>query len=68
MNGTEILGIIAVLLGLTGSLIYYVAILRGKTRPHLYTRLVWAVVESIIFLGQYTAGGVLVLGLQVCQR
>ncbi len=57
MDTKLILGSIAVILGLASGIIYYISILRGKTRPHLYTRLVWAVVESIIFLGQYLSGG-----------
>jgi hypothetical protein len=57
MEIKEILGTVAVLLALVSGVVYYVSILKGKTRPHLYTRLVWATVESIIFFGQYTTGG-----------
>ncbi len=57
MELKEILGITAVAFGLVSGLIYYISIFRGKTKPHLYTRLVWAVVETIIFFGQYAAGG-----------
>jgi hypothetical protein len=57
MELKELFGIIALILTFVSGIIYYAAILRGKTRPHLYTRVVFAIVESIIFFGQFAAGG-----------
>ncbi|MDO8482930.1 MAG: hypothetical protein Q7S86_03880 [bacterium] len=57
MDVKEILGVVAVFLTLVSSSVYYASIFKGKTKPHLYTRLVWASVESIIFFGQYVTGG-----------
>lgn len=39
------------------SLLYYRDIFRGKTKPHLFTFLVWSIVTTVAFLGQLAGGG-----------
>lgn len=48
----EIIGAVAFLIGLVGSVLYVVTILQHKTKPHLYTWLVFGILTSIAFLAQ----------------
>jgi|CXWK01.1.fsa_nt_gi hypothetical protein len=52
----EAIGIIAVALGIIGAIPYIRDIFRGKTKPHLFSNIIWAVVTTLAFFGQ-TAGG-----------
>lgn len=52
----EILGLIAVALAFLGSYPYVRDILKGKTKPHLFTYLVWSIVGTLAFLGQWSSG------------
>jgi hypothetical protein len=52
-----ILGAIAALLALFSSYLYIRDILKGNTKPHTYTWLIWAIVTTIAFLGQWISGG-----------
>jgi hypothetical protein len=52
----EAIGLIAVALGIIGAIPYIRDIFRGKTKPHLFPNLIWAVVTTLAFFGQ-TAGG-----------
>ncbi len=52
-----ILGGIAALLALLSSFLYIRDILRGNTKPHTYTWLIWTIVTWIVFLGQWNSGG-----------
>ena len=52
-----ILGLIAALLALISSYIYIKDIFRGNTKPHTYTWLIWAIVTTIAFFGQWVSGG-----------
>lgn len=49
--------LLGVILSLLSMSIYIVSILRGNTRPHLYTYLIWSIVTLIAFLGSLAAGG-----------
>lgn len=51
-----ILGAIAALLALFSSAVYVRDIIRGNTKPHLYTWLIWSIVTVIAFLGQIVTG------------
>jgi len=53
----ELIGLITVGLSFAGAIPYYIDIFRGRTKPHLYTYIVWATVTAVAFLGQYAAGG-----------
>ena len=48
-------GITATLLALGAAIVYIVDILRGSTRPHVYTQLVWFVATTVVFFGQIFA-------------
>lgn len=52
-----ILGTVAVFLALFSSSLYIRDIFRGNTKPHIYTWLIWSIVTSIAFLGQWVSGG-----------
>lgn len=53
----EIIGLIAVVLTFVGIYPYVVDIFRNKTKPHVFTWVVWALVTFIAFLGQWQKGG-----------
>ncbi|HEY4526806.1 MAG TPA: hypothetical protein VJK53_03090 [Candidatus Paceibacterota bacterium] len=53
----ELLGLIAVALAILQSIPYIRDIFRGKTKPHMYTYLIWSIVTAIAFAGQVVAGG-----------
>lgn len=54
----EIIGAIAFLIGLSGTVIYIRSILIRKTKPHLYTWMVFSILTTIAFLAQiYDHGG-----------
>jgi hypothetical protein len=52
-----ILGAIAAALALFSSYLYIRDIFRGNTKPHTYTWLIWSIVTTIAFLGQWVSGG-----------
>lgn len=52
LTAAEIIGGIAFLLGIIGQLIYIVSILRGHTKPHLFTWLVWGILSAIGYFAQ----------------
>ena len=52
-----ILGLVAATLALISSYVYIKDMLRGNTKPHLYTWLIWSIVTTIAFLGQWVSGG-----------
>lgn len=52
-----ILGAIAATLALFSSCLYIRDIFRGNTKPHTYTWLIWSIVTTIAFLGQWVSGG-----------
>lgn len=56
MEYKEILGIIASIVAAGISLSYIYTIVRGKTRPHLYSVAMDALISTIVFAGAFTAG------------
>lgn len=46
------LGLIAVIISIIGYIPYYRDILRGKTKPHAFSWLVWSILNGIAFAGQ----------------
>lgn len=50
----EIIGVIAVILGVIGYIPYIRDVLRGKTRPHVYSWCVWSLITYTIFALQIT--------------
>lgn len=53
----ETLAVIAAVLAIIGNVPYLIDIVKGKTKPHPYTWLVWSVVSCIVFFGQLKSGG-----------
>jgi hypothetical protein len=53
----EILGSVAVIIAIVQAIPYIRDIFRRKTKPHLYTYLIWSIVTALAFCGQYVAGG-----------
>lgn len=49
----EIIGMITVILGIVGYIPYLRDVLRGKTKPHVYTWFVWGLITLIIFALQW---------------
>lgn len=69
MELKAILGIAAVGLNILAFVPYIVDILRGKTKPHLYSWLIWALITGIVFIGQHSEGagaGAWVTGITTC--
>jgi hypothetical protein len=52
-----ILGFITVLLAIGVYIPYCISIVRGTTKPHLYTYVVGALLSGIAFAGSWTSGG-----------
>lgn len=53
----EIIGIITVILSFVGLIPYIIDIFKNKTKPHIFTWAVWAIVTILAFLGQWQSGG-----------
>lgn len=51
-DGQTILGGIALIMGIYASVIYFIAVVRKKSRPHLFTWLVWSILAWIGFIAQ----------------
>jgi hypothetical protein len=50
-------GAVAAILAFVSSIIYIKDIFRGNTKPHTYTWLIWSIVTTIAFFGQWVSGG-----------
>ena len=53
----ELIGAITVVLSLVATVPYIVDIVRKKTKPHVFTWVVWALITFIAFLAQWKSGG-----------
>lgn len=53
----QVLGGIAVALGLFGYVFYVRGILQGKVKPHAFTWFVWGLLTAIAFVAQLAGGG-----------
>ena len=47
-----IIGAISFIIGIYATYIYIISILRGKTKPHLFTWVIWGIIASIAFAAQ----------------
>jgi hypothetical protein len=54
MSVKEWLGVLAVLQGFVNITLYTRTILAGKTRPHAFSWLLWAIIMAVVFVAQYT--------------
>jgi hypothetical protein len=57
MDIKVILGSVAAALALLSAYLYIRDIFRGNTKPHIYTWLIWSIVTTIAFCGQWVSGG-----------
>ncbi|MFZ2024940.1 MAG: hypothetical protein WAV51_01480 [Microgenomates group bacterium] len=53
----EFIGMIAVVLTFVGIVPYIIDIFRNKTKPHMFTWLIWAIVTLLAFFAQWQQGG-----------
>ena len=51
-----VLGVVAIIVGLTGYIFYIRDIIRGKTKPHAFSWFVWGILEAIVFFAQISKG------------
>lgn len=56
-SGSEILGALAVVIGLLGYVFYIRGIIKGEVKPHAFTWFVWGLLTSIGFFAQVVDGG-----------
>jgi len=56
MSEKELFGLVAIGIGGTASVNYIVSILRGKTKPHAFTWIIWSLIMGVIFTAQLKAG------------
>lgn len=52
-----ILGIIAIVIGFLAYLPYILDVVRGTTKPHIFSWIVWGLLETIAFFAQIKGGG-----------
>ena len=57
MDYKVLLGLTAVVIGFIGYAPYIRNVLRGKTKPHAFSWLVWGLLETIAFFAQLVKGG-----------
>ncbi|MFZ3009572.1 MAG: hypothetical protein WA030_00950 [Candidatus Microsaccharimonas sp.] len=57
MTFTLIMGILATILGLYATVPYVIAILKGKTKPHQFSWLIFVIMNGIVLFSQYFEGG-----------
>ena len=53
----NLLGILAIIIGLIGYVPYFRTIFNGATKPHAFTWLVWGILTAIAFGGQIAGNG-----------
>lgn len=52
MPSQEIIGAVAFLIGIVASVIYFISIFKGQSKPHLFTWIVWGIIATIAYLAQ----------------
>ena len=53
----EIVGLVAAILTFVAVAPYIIDIFRNKTKPHIFTWVIWAIVTLFVFFGQWQKGG-----------
>lgn len=56
METKAVIAIIAALLAIVGNVPYLRDVIKGKTKPHAYTWLIWSIVSAVTFFGQVAKG------------
>jgi hypothetical protein len=52
----EFIGVVTVILAFLGLIPYIVDIFKNKTKPHIFTWAVWAIITILAFIGQWQSG------------
>lgn len=52
MISRELLGVIAIIIAMLSDLFYVVTIFKGRTKPHVFTWIIWCLIASIVFIAQ----------------
>jgi hypothetical protein len=52
----EVLGFLTIVLGILGNIPYILDTFKWKTKPHLFSNLIWLVMTTVVFFGQLRAG------------
>ena len=52
----EIVGIITVVIAILGYIPYFADIFKGKTKPHLFSWILWLITTALVFIGQVQKG------------
>jgi len=53
----EFLGVITIILTIIGHTPYIIDTVKGRTKPHLFTWVIWSIVVTVAFMVQITSGG-----------
>lgn len=56
MSEKEILGALAVLIGLAGNIPYFIGIFKGQIKPHAFSWIIWTVLTAIAAAAQWVDG------------
>ena len=56
MSNKELLGLISVALTVFAYVPYFRSIFKGQTKPHMFSWIVWGIVNAIAFAGQFSRG------------
>lgn len=57
MHPTEMFAIAGFAFAFASAGVYIVSILRGRSKPHIFTRLIFGILETIVFAAQLVSGG-----------
>ncbi|MEK7084090.1 MAG: hypothetical protein AAB932_02575 [Patescibacteria group bacterium] len=57
MDYKLVLGGVATIIGFVGYAVYLRDIVRGKTKPHIFSWAIWSLIGGIVFAAQILAGG-----------
>ena len=52
----EILGAVSIILAALSLIPYFISVLSGRTRPHMFSWAIWTVLTAIAFMVQWTSG------------
>lgn len=52
----ELLGLVTIVLAIIGNFSYILDILKNKSKPHMFTWLIWSISTLIVFFAQYLNG------------
>ena len=57
MSGKELLGTISIIIAAVSYSAYFLSIFRGRTKPHMFSWIVWGTVSGVASYAQFAKGG-----------